>query len=56
MTALKKTIDRLLDAEPDAELLGFRPSTIRDCWRIGKLHWESKMVALIPRQEKGQAK
>ena len=56
--------DRLLDAESAAELLGVRPSTIRWWWTIGKLRrvkigrltrvWESEILSLIHRQEKGQ--
>lgn len=50
-------LDRLLDAESAAELLGIRPSTIRSWWTIGKLRrvkigrltrvWESEILALI---------
>lgn len=58
--------DRLLDAEAAAELLGVRPSTIRDWWRTAKLRrvkigrltrvWESEILALIHQDEKGQTK
>ena len=55
-----QTPDRLLDAEAAAELLGIRPGTIRDWWRIGKLPrtkigrltrvWESELLALLARE------
>lgn len=64
-TSEEKT-DRLHSAESAAELLGVRPSTIRWWWTIGKLRrvklgrltrvWESELLALIPRERKGQAK
>ena len=63
MTALKGTTGRLLDGESAAESLGVRPSTIRDCWRIAKLHrvkigrvtrvWESEISTLVSHEEKG---
>ncbi len=63
MLTRKTDADRLLDVESAAELLGVRPSTIRDWWRTGKLPrtklgrltrvWESELLALIP---KGQTK
>ena len=56
-TGVNETRDRLLDAESAAKVLGVRPSTIRDWWRIGKLRrvkvgrltrvWESELLALI---------
>ncbi len=59
-TDVNESRDRLLDADSAAQLLGIRPSTIRDWWRIGKLRrvkigrltrvWESELLALIPRE------
>jgi excisionase family DNA binding protein len=63
MRTPQTTKDSLLDAEPAAELLGVRTSTIRWWWTIGKLQrvkigrltrvWESEILALIPHELKG---
>jgi len=66
MTAKMTASDRLLDADAAAELLGVRPSTIRDWWRIGKLRrtkigrltrvWESELLALLSRETEIEAR
>jgi hypothetical protein len=56
-----RSLDRLLNAESAAELIGVRPSTVRWWWTIGKLHRvkigrltrvrESELLTLIHTEE-----